>query len=38
MVMTADRVSSFFKVEELVDSAIKLADFSYPGGQHRAAV
>jgi len=32
MVMTADRVPSFFKAEELVDSAIKFADFSHPGG------
>ncbi len=32
MVMTADRVSSFFKAEELVDSAIKFADFSHTGG------
>jgi len=31
MVMTADRVPSFFKAEELVDSAIKFADFSHPG-------
>jgi len=38
MVMTADRVSSFFKAEELVDRANKFAGFSHPGGQHRSAV
>ncbi len=38
MMTTADRVSSFFKAEELVDSSIKHASFIYPGGQHRAAV
>ena len=32
MVMTADRVPNFLKAEEFIDSSIKFADFSHPGG------